>query len=100
MVHAVGGEIFYIGSKSESKETHPKHIQFRVEKDFQNLPNIADSILRYMATAYRLQISMPTALTKPEDWKMEVTRNSGAKDTSLFLRYQPKLFPCTDPKSK
>jgi Mg-chelatase subunit ChlD len=96
MVEGAGGEFFRLGSDTDYplRQTHPRQIEFGVKVDFQNMPDIADSLLRYMATAYRLRISPPANISKPEDWKLEVTGGSGEKNHALYIRYQPRLFPC------
>jgi hypothetical protein len=100
MVEGSGGQIFYLGRENPSKAIRPKRIEFRVEKDFHNIADVADGILRYMATGYRLQILPAISLTKPEDWKLEIIENSGAKNAALFARYQPKLYPCSDASTR
>jgi hypothetical protein len=99
-MEASGGEIFYLSHDAPLMEPHPKRIQFQVDKDFHNLPEIADAILKKMANSYELQISVPEDLRKASDWRLGAQRGTEDKSGALFLRYQPKLFPCTDPKSK
>jgi hypothetical protein len=96
MVEGAGGEVFYFGREHPSKAIHPKRIEFRVEKDYRNAADVADGILRYMATGYELEISPAISITKPEDWKIEIIDKSGVKNSALFARYQPKLYPCQD----
>jgi hypothetical protein len=99
IVESTGGEVFYVGKEYPSKGPHARHIRFRVEKDYQNLPEVARGVLQNMATGYRLQISLPASFPKPEDWKLEITSGSSGKDRALFVRYQPRLYPCPTPAS-
>jgi hypothetical protein len=94
MVNGAGGEVFRLGTEYPVRQTHPKHIEIGIREDFHNIPDAADTILRYMNTTYRLQIVPPAAIAKPTEWKLEVTANSGAKNPSVLVRFQPQLLPC------
>jgi hypothetical protein len=100
MVEGAGGEIFYFGPEYPSKTAHPKRIEFRVEKDYRNTADVADGILRNLATGYRLHVSPTAVLTKQEEWRLEITDGSGAKNPAVFARYQQKLFPCSVPATQ
>jgi hypothetical protein len=94
VVEGAGGEVFYLGREYPSKAIHPKRIEFRIEKDYSNAADAADGILRNMATGYLLQISPATEITKPQDWKLDVIDSSGGRNSTLFVRYQPKFYAC------
>jgi von Willebrand factor type A domain-containing protein len=100
LIDTVGGEMFWLGANYSINRPHEKDIKFPIALDYHNVPDAADGILRNMATTYRLYVSPPAALTKPEDWKLEVTDNSGTKNPAVFVRYQSKLYPCTVPTTK
>lgn len=100
MFEDMGGEIFWLGSDYPSRGAHPKNIVFHISVDCHDIPKSAADILQFMEAGYRLQISPIGTFTKPVDWKLEVTNGSRAKATALFVRYPPKLFPCSATSSQ
>jgi hypothetical protein len=86
-----GGESFDLGPPDFLKEQRGLHMELLVEKNLGNVSAIANSILSELATGYRLGVSMPPQVTKPIEWKLEVTNPEGQTQQ---IRYPAKLYPC------
>jgi hypothetical protein len=91
MIETVGGEVFWFAGKPP---------EVRMDPHQSNLPGGPSGILEKMRTGYRLQIAMPTTVTKPVDLKLEMIGSSDGNTSGDILRTQPKLFPCTIPATQ
>jgi hypothetical protein len=77
-----------------SKKTHGTEFAFHVEKNFVNISEVGDNLLREMATGYQLKVILPNGMSRPIEWKLEIAPGSVPSGQRVSLRYAPRLFPC------
>ena len=94
IIQSAGGELFQLGRDYPPKPPHRRPFTFRVEKDYGNLPDIADAILSELSAGYVLKLSLPHAIGKVEALKLELSGDSSQKPPDYLVSYPKKLFPC------
>ena len=55
----------------------------------------AEVLYRQMENTYRLELELPSVLSKVQKWKLDIVDTQGRKQKDVDVIYPHELFPCT-----
>jgi hypothetical protein len=90
-----GGFSIWLGSIRPAKKFEGRHWEYKVEKDFSNMRDIASEMIREMGSGYELEIDLPPEMTKPVKFNLEFVGPPGNDKGKLTLLYPEVIYPCT-----
>jgi hypothetical protein len=89
-----GGFSIWLGSTGPAKKFEGRRWEYKVEKDFSNMRDIAGEMIREMSSGYELEIALPAGMKKPAKFNLEFVGPPGNDKRKLTLLYPELIYPC------
>jgi hypothetical protein len=96
LTKASGGVSIWLWDQDPSKTFRGVRGEYKIEKDFGNIRDIAGELIREMAGGYELEIALPAAVAKPAKWNLEITDPQVSSAHKITLLYPEVLYPCSN----
>jgi hypothetical protein len=100
LAQASGGGSIWLSPSNPSKNPEGFRWEYKVEKDFSNMHDIAGEMIREMWNGYELEIALPARMSNPAKVNLQFVDATGNEKQKATLIYPETIYPCpNNPKN-
>lgn len=100
LAKASGGISIWFWDEDPSKTFRGVRGEYKIEKDFRNIHDIAGELIHEMAGGYELEIALPATVAKSAKWSLEITDPEAKAAHRITLLFPEVLYPCPNGSKK